>query len=441
MLNVTQTLVLIFILTWALSIYATPREYATFERSQKVDYGPDPALLIRIWMFEVGQGDAILIQIPGNLVGRDENFDVLVDTGSYYKKNQHKAKAAIKSLYPEGGTIEQLVISHHDSDHVSGMSALLGDDSIGVENIWHNGLASYLPSAFLVNQETLMQVPGVHSTSGGKVNRFMGHYNKVTDIINEKYYINSLEDLRLRYSENILQGIYKTLAKDILDKKKPFKVNQFNRFNTEEEFILGDNDVAKANGISFNPIWPTQSLSRYNKWSETINGNSVTFKFNYGDFSMLFTGDHNEKSEIELLKHYGDSANSVLEADILKVPHHGSKHNDEGFFNAVSPVLGVASMGSKGFKSNWKHPSKQVVDFLGGSHRLYSTYIHEKRFSYESVIYDYDRLVEQNTILIETDGKWFRVLELESVSHNVQIPNVKSVLSGDGTRWIKALEQ
>ena len=44
--------------------YAIPTNYSSFKREQSISYQPDHNKLIRIWMFYVGQGDAILIQIP-----------------------------------------------------------------------------------------------------------------------------------------------------------------------------------------------------------------------------------------------------------------------------------------------------------------------------------------------------------------------------------------
>ncbi len=85
---------------------------------------------------------------------------------------------------------------------------------------------------------------------------------------------------------------------------------------------------------------------------------------------MLFTGDLNEDSERALLatlKAANDS--DSLKSDVLKVPHHGSWHAEPEFFKAVDPVVSVASMGSRGFRPDWKHPSNDVIRWLGGPHR------------------------------------------------------------------------
>ena len=193
-------------------------------------------------------------------------------------------------------------------------------------------------------------------------------------------------------------------------------------------------------------LWPPADLAEYGgsfsgtsnggNWGETINGNSVTFRLVYDDFEMLFTGDHNDESQPALREAVGDG----LSADVLKVPHHGSSHGERAFFDAVDPVVSVASMGAQGFRTNWRHPSEDVIRWLGGSHRVFHTLIHEKRFKYDQLQgpADFDKLEEFSHILIETDGEWFRVVKVPVGSDPGDIPTVQATRRGNGTRWIRA---
>lgn len=154
---------------------------------------------------------------------------------------------------------------------------------------------------------------------------------------------------------------------------------------------------------------------------------------------MLFTGDHNERSEDDLLKSLPPKTLKKLRSDVLKVPHHGSQHNLEKFFKAVSPVISVASMGGKGFGAQWKHPAPMVISWAGGSHRIYHTYIHERAFDFEKLdAASRAKMIEKTHVLIETDGNWFRVVETDDPR---KIPSVQQVTRGNGTRWINAQEQ
>ena len=82
-----------------------------------------------------------------------------------------------------------------------------------------------------------------------------------------------------------------------------------------------------------------------------LNNNSLVFKLQYGDFSMLFTGDIEAKAEHALVKHYS----SELHSTVLKVAHHGSGTSSTyNFLQAVQPGLALISCGEK---EKYNHPN------------------------------------------------------------------------------------
>lgn len=163
---------------------------------------------------------------------------------------------------------------------------------------------------------------------------------------------------------------------------------------------------------------------------------------------MLFTGDLNEFSELTLLDYLRESGNEEwLTCDVLKVPHHGSNHALEAFFrsNHLHPAISISSMGDKGFRSkamgsaNWQHPSTDVIKWLGGPQRFYTTFAHESRFAWSKIdtAVKRNKLIEKSHILIETDGHWFRVVEIPvSEFDGFTVPPVNEVRRSNGTRWI-----
>ena len=108
------------------------------------------------------------------------------------------------------------------------------------------------------------------------------------------------------------------------------------------EYVLKEGDKLSFNKDTFIEIlWPnlsddelTDVLKANRARNYLINDSSLVFKFNYHNFSALFTGDVYIKSTDELVKKYGNR----LKANILKVPHHGDvkKTNKQNFINAVS---------------------------------------------------------------------------------------------------------
>lgn len=440
-------------------VQATPPHYKSFKQGnsgstvqQKTSHQYESRDLMRIWVVYVGQGDGILIQLPRkhNYSQSSERIDVLVDAGAFKKGDQGRMGDFLENLYGSDEiTIEHAVLSHHDSDHVSGLTNILKRRNIEMQAIYHNGLASYSPGKQNFPKTFDKDNPpnAVYKATKSKMKRGMAFLENDKKTLKSRYMIEDLATLRQR--KNDFQGIYDQFANAILDKEKPSKVNRFKRAAIGKPFI-GETEKAlrgKApDDVKFEVLWPRDNLTKYKGWSETINGNSVTFRLVYKNFEMLFTGDHNEHSE----KHFLQVAPKPFpNCDVLKVPHHGSNHAYEKFFGkqGCRPIVSVASMGvagaeSKAFKSgSWQHPSTNMIKWLGGAHRVYHTFIHERRFGWPDLKTqaDHDRLYEKSHVLIETDGEWFRVVEVPLNWADLSVPPAMSkVKRGDGTRWIKA---
>lgn len=86
------------------------------------------------------------------------------------------------------------------------------------------------------------------------------------------------------------------------------------------------------------------------------NERSVVAKLIYRNDSFLFTGDVERRGEYALL-----SSGFDLDADVLKVAHHGSNSSStDAFLAAVTPRVAVVQVG----KNSYGHPTKQVLDRL-----------------------------------------------------------------------------
>lgn len=111
----------------------------------------------------------------------------------------------------------------------------------------------------------------------------------------------------------------------------------------------------------FQILWPN---SKQMVLDNGINNNSIVAKLIYGDFSMLFTGDIEEKAEKEILKKYKSS--NVLNCTILKVAHHGSKTSStQGFLEEVKPKIALIGVGKYNL---FGHPSEQTLANLKERH-------------------------------------------------------------------------
>lgn len=129
---------------------------------------------------------------------------------------------------------------------------------------------------------------------------------------------------------------------------------------------------------------PGDFLSK--KELKNMNNTSLVLMLHYGSFKMLLTGDAEAPVEDALQQKYG----TALEADVLKVGHHGSKTSSYWpFISKVKPKYALISCGDF---SIYKHPNKNVVGSL--------THLGAK------VLTTHDH----GTLTVTTDGKSFDVL-------------------------------
>ncbi|WP_099205603.1 ComEC/Rec2 family competence protein [Scatolibacter rhodanostii] len=90
---------------------------------------------------------------------------------------------------------------------------------------------------------------------------------------------------------------------------------------------------------------------------DDINNYSAVIRMAYGETSFLFTGDAEKESEQQIL-----SAEQTVNAQVLKVGHHGSSSSTtHDFLQAVGPQYAVISC-EEG--NSYGHPHKETVKSL-----------------------------------------------------------------------------
>ena len=102
-------------------------------------------------------------------------------------------------------------------------------------------------------------------------------------------------------------------------------------------------------GMQFSVLWPPAQVNKAG------NDDSCVLKIDDGRYSVLLTGDIEGPAERALVK----TARAQLRADILQVPHHGSKtSSSRGFLAAVRPDAALASAARF---SPWRLPAPAVM--------------------------------------------------------------------------------
>lgn len=118
------------------------------------------------------------------------------------------------------------------------------------------------------------------------------------------------------------------------------------------ESTLAQGDSFEVDGVAFEVLWPSADY-----WPENLNDTSLVIRVSYEGTSFLFTGDA-EGPALEALAESG-----TLRADVLKVPHHGSKTTPSWVFEAVRPAVAVISVGEGNI---FGHPHADTLASLEG---------------------------------------------------------------------------
>lgn len=344
--------------------------------------------ILKLDFVDVQQGDGSVIITP-------KGKTILIDGGDNQLFARYLAgrfNRFTKTSIKNPRKIDCILVTHGDADHFAGLVKIHDSEKLGKEGDWrrlvidpdrvyHNGLVKR-PS----KDKNKERIPDEKLLGATKL---VGKGSKQFRVIT------GLE-------ENLLKrGLDKQMNKPFQDWRKALEDYndrreediEFRRlekgmddafdFVTEEEpnvkfEVLGPltTAVGRAPGLKFlgdPPRGPRlgndvldieengfKGLSA----SHTINGHSVIFKLTYGGFRFLFTGDLNDESGRSLARAHRDGQLS-LEAEVFKVPHHGSADFSGGFLKAVAPIVSVISSGDESARKEFVHPRATIMGALG----------------------------------------------------------------------------
>ncbi len=149
------------------------------------------------------------------------------------------------------------------------------------------------------------------------------------------------------------------LAKDRL-RTEYINLERFARRRGAAIVDLRRNDRRLVGGVEFEVLGPPAARDRPGGRAISSNDSSLVLEARFGKHRFLLTGDVEERGELELL-----SANAVMQVDVLKVAHHGSRTSShQAFLERLRPTFGVISAG---FRNTYRHPHKEVLHRLRGS--------------------------------------------------------------------------
>ncbi|MFT3745928.1 MAG: ComEC/Rec2 family competence protein [Pyrinomonadaceae bacterium] len=161
------------------------------------------------------------------------------------------------------------------------------------------------------------------------------------------------------------------------------------RRNIRSEIVAGG-DTFDIGGTSIEVLHPNATDDPK---AVSDNDSSVVLRLIYGSRSILLTGDIEQRAEREL----GDG-NTLLKADVVKVPRHGSRTSSTAAF--VEQIAAKYAVISVGRTSPFGHPHAEVVERWRAAGSIVST------------------TGARGTITISTDGSDLTVTDMMTTNDN-----------------------
>ncbi len=310
--------------------------------------------LLQVNFVDVGQGDAIWIQTPVQTLsdGTQRSMNILIDGGPD-RGSGNQLLAYLQALgLPAGSLVDYVICTHPHTDHYKGLIDILGLYEVAV---------------------TIE--PG--SPKGGQYNQFL------TAARNE--------------------SVGGQLAQFV---------------NLRQQTITLDFGPGLDARILYSDPGDVSGLGSQNTRQ---NNASIVLRLEFGNVVFLLMGDAEGKKrtdsgsvlkyvEKRLIDQHGEASGGPLDADVIKVGHHGSKTSStERFIRAVSPEIVVIQSGRKSFSGTYI-PDQSTLD----RYRVLIPNVVILRTDYLDEEEDLDAKTDADGdhIWMATDGIWLGAFQL-----------------------------
>ncbi len=320
---------------------------------------------LHVYLFNVGQGDHILIQLPNGEYGIiDSHYDA-----KYNPLNEPPGLTFLKERSKkESIRIAFLHISHYHKDHFKGLEQWLcwfNCEDIPLDRLW-------LPNVWeSKNMIKMIQDLFDRSKQKPSILRFMQENSD---------YIDELIDLARDDARNPLYQLEKLRA-------TPKKCRNFDLVYLDGQCVIEPlcKEIAQVGTYCLGPLKErTQNFQRLGlsevlesllaeKDAPTFDQNNVSniLIFRFGDFTLLFGGDAEKESIEECIdefkkKNLDRTWGFDLACNFIKCFHHGSKSSTSPYIWTTllkeddSVIIAI----SAGDNKRYNHPNKQTIEEL-----------------------------------------------------------------------------
>jgi len=340
--------------------------------------------VLRLSMVDVQQGDGLVLETPKGRV-------LFIDGGDNKLFARHAAARYRHTGNSESDPlpVEAMIVTHGDADHFKGLSEIVKSEAekgkrahkrlfLHPKRIYHNGLVKgpgkdkngktvpgekIFGKTVVAGSETLVVdlEDDLRTVDSGRMNtpfrqwmKSVKHWEKRGPIEIRRVAAGDGAAFKFLQSEGIEVEVFGPITTTVKHKGK--KVSALPLLHQPPKNVeFPDGKKAKKK----------QGHGAHSA-SHTINGHSIVFRLQLGNVRFLLTGDLNEESMKILRQTVGDEK---LEAEIVKVPHHGSADFDPEALAKMAGVVWLISSGDESSHKEYIHPRATLMGALGRASR------------------------------------------------------------------------
>ena len=284
---------------------------------------------MQVHVLDVGQGDSILIISPEGKV-------VLVDAGD--EKNGKTVVDALRRNNVQ--QIDYFIATHMHPDHIGGAPEVFNNFKV----------ANILWNDFPPPEAQTDEAANANKNSNQKQAKGQGK---------------NQAPVKNQQRPPMVRG--KVVKLPTVEAYDDFRA-AVEQSGAKFDKAVPDQVIDLGGGASLTVLAPTQPFFTRDQMISSRKGNeqnanSIVMRLVYGDFSMLLAGDAEEQSEDRLV-----GKEVALDANVLKVAHHGSKYaSSDNFLKRVfhkednQPKAAIISMSEF---NRYGHPSQDALNRL-----------------------------------------------------------------------------
>jgi beta-lactamase superfamily II metal-dependent hydrolase len=286
-------------------------------------------------------GDCILIKTYDS---NENEFIILIDGGTAMTFDYHLSKE-LKHLKK----IDLLVLTHIDSDHISGLIKFIKNslfEKIEIKKYWINAL----------NLLRIATGDKISYNQGKTFEELLLDKNELSEKWDEEIYFDSKLTLPSFMTAEIFSPTKEIL--DTLYEKWPILSKEITNKLTKVLTSGGAKsqiDRGSLTDLSKESFKPNKSLT-----ADIVNSSSIAFVLKLLDCSILLLGDSRAEVIVESLIKIGITNDNPLEVDYVKISHHGSINNTScELLDLIKCDNFIIS--TNGGNSSHKHPDREVI--------------------------------------------------------------------------------